>query len=273
MHPILLIGGGRMGQALLNGWLADPSLGPILVIEPSPSQDLLALRDEKRLNVAPSLDAAAPSGAQNLAIIVAIKPQLFEAVLPAYLHLSGPETLVISIAAGKTLGDLAHYFPKALLVRAMPNTPAEFGLGITGLVSTPNLADTARAHAQKIMSAVGAVEWVDHEALIDTVTAISGSGPAYVFLFVEALTKAAQAQGLAPESAARFARATIIGAAGLLARRSDSPAALRQAVTSPGGTTAAALGVLMAPGALEQLIGDAVSAAVARARELGGIKT
>ena len=272
--PVLLVGGGRMGQALLKGWLNAPDIGPVFVVEPNPAAGLAALIDGQRVRLIDGPDKLPQglAGLTGLSVIIAIKPQMFDQVLPAYKNLALAGTLILSIAAGRTLSDLGRLLGNAAgFVRAMPNTPAEVGRGITALVAGEDLAADARRRAELLMQAVGEIAWVSREDDINTVTAISGSGPAYVFLLVEALTKAGMAQGLSPDQAAQFARATIIGAGRLLEHATDSPKSLREAVTSPGGTTAAALGVLMAtPHVLEEMIDQAVTAALARARALAG---
>jgi pyrroline-5-carboxylate reductase len=180
--------------------------------------------------------------------------------------------LVISIAAGKTIAWLAERLgPAARVVRTMPNTPAAIGRGITVCCAGPGVDDRGRALTDRLMQAVGEVAWIDDEALMHAVTAVSGSGPAYVFLLIEALTGAAAAAGLPADLAARLARATVAGSGELARLSADSPARLRADVTSPGGTTQAALAVLMADGGLARLMEDAVAAAAARSRELAAI--
>jgi pyrroline-5-carboxylate reductase len=262
----VLIGAGKMGSALLEGWLRlglDPNA--IAVIEPQPSADIAALAARGvRLNPA----AAALSDAA--AIVIAVKPQAASEALPATAPFASASTVVVSIMAGRTLGFLQSALgPGRALVRAMPNTPAAIGRGIT--VAVAQNADAAqRALADRLLAATGAVEWIDDEALMDAVTAVSGSGPAYVFLLAEALAAAGIAAGLPPALAQKLARETVTGAGELLHRSPLAAAALRANVTSPGGTTAAALAVLMGEDGLTALMTRAIAAAAARSRELAG---
>jgi pyrroline-5-carboxylate reductase len=259
---ILLAGAGKMGGTMLEGWLAL-GLSPehVAVIEPQPSREIAALC---RLN--PSRDAAG----EVAAVVVAVKPQIAPDVLPALAPFVGSATVVVSIMAGRTLQFLAGSLPQAALVRAMPNTPAAIGRGITVAVANPRVSPEQRALVDALLSAVGAVEWITDEALMDAVTALSGSGPAYVFLLAEAMAHAGTAAGLPAALAATLARATVAGAGELLHRSPLDPATLRQNVTSPGGTTAAALDVLMAEDGLERLMTEAIAAATKRSRDLAG---
>lgn len=261
--PVALVGAGKMGGAMLDGWLGR-GLAPAqaVVIDPKPSPELAA--KGVVLNPAPS------ALSKMRVVILAVKPQVAAEVLPSIKGLVGADTLVVSVMAGKTLAFLQTAFPDAALVRAMPNTPAAIGRGMT--VAVPNAKVTA---AQKqlthdLLAATGVVEWIDDEGLMDAVTAVSGSGPAYIFHLAEALAKAGVAAGLPPHLAETLARATVAGSGELLHRSPLHPAILRQNVTSPGGTTAAALDVLMAPEGLEALMTKAVAAATKRSRELAG---
>lgn len=262
---LVLVGAGKMGSAMLQGWLAlglDPNR--IAIIEPKPSADITALAaGGVRIN---------PSTINNASVIViAIKPQDAATVVPALKPLAGAATLAVSIMAGKTLGFLQDALSvDAAIVRAMPNTPAAIGRGITVALPNAKVTQDQRALADKLLGAVGAVEWVAEESLLDAVTAVSGSGPAYVFLLAESLARAGTAAGLPPDLAARLARATVSGSGELLHRSPLDAATLRQNVTSPGGTTAAALGVLMAADGLDPLMEKAVAAATKRSRELAG---
>jgi pyrroline-5-carboxylate reductase len=202
--------------------------------------------------------------------VVAVKPQIAPEALPALAPFVAGATVVLSIMAGRTLRFLADNLPGAALVRAMPNTPAAIGRGITVAVANPRVSPEQRALVDALLSAVGAVEWVTDEALMDAVTALSGSGPAYVFLLAEAMTRAGTAAGLPPTLAATLARATVTGAGELLNRSPLDAASLRQNVTSPSGTTAAALEVLMAKDGLERLMTAAIAAATKRSRDLAG---
>jgi pyrroline-5-carboxylate reductase len=264
--PLVLVGAGKMGSALLGGWLGlglDPR--KVIVIEPQPSKELNALRRRGlRINPAVNIRGAAA------AIVLAIKPQTAPGALPGLVLLLGPKTLVVSIMAGRTLQFLERLMPKAAMVRAMPNTPAAIGRGITVACPNARVSGAQRTLAHKLLVATGAVEWVDDERLMNAVTAVSGSGPAYVFLLAETLAQAGVAAGLPAALAAKLARETVAGAGELLHRSELDAAALRTNVTSPGGTTAAALDVLMGEGGLEPLLKKAVLAATKRGRDLAG---
>jgi pyrroline-5-carboxylate reductase len=265
-HTILLAGAGKMGGALLQGWFAlGLSPDKVAVIEPQPSPELAALsRQGLRLN--PPRDAVGALAA----VVVAVKPQIAAEVVPSLAPFVGGGTVVVSIMAGRTLGFLADSLPRAALVRAMPNTPAAIGRGITVAVANSRVAPEQRSLVDVLLSAVGAVEWITDEALMDAVTALSGSGPAYVFLLAETMARGGTAAGLPPALADRLARVTVAGAGELLHRSPLDPATLRQNVTSPGGTTAAALEVLMTEGGLERLMTAAIAAATKRSRDLAG---
>jgi pyrroline-5-carboxylate reductase len=263
---IVLVGAGKMGSALLEGWLAL-GLSPrnVAVLEPQPTPEVAALA-ARGLRLNPSAAAVG----EVAALVVAVKPQVAPEVTPALFPFVSAATVVVSIMAGRTLAFLAGALPSAALVRAMPNTPAAIGRGITVAVANARVSDAQRALVDALLSAVGAVEWVADEALMDAVTALSGSGPAYVFLLAETMAQAGAAAGLPPALAATLARATVAGAGELLHRSPLDAATLRQNVTSPGGTTAAALDVLMAKDALAPLMRRAIAAATARSRELAG---
>jgi pyrroline-5-carboxylate reductase len=266
---VALIGAGNMGLAMLEGWAAEGLAGDqVAVVDPNPSQRLQALCASKGY----SLSSEPLAGAARDAVILAIKPQMLEAGAAAATPFVGADSVVVSILAGKRISDIAARLPAAsAIVRAMPNTPAAIGRGMTGAFASAKTRDDQRALAHALLAAAGQVEWVESEALIDSVTAVSGSGPAYVFYLVECLAAAGAEAGLPPELAARLARATIEGAGELLHRQADvSAETLRQRVTSPGGTTAAALGVLMAEDGLAPLMSRAVAAAKKRAGELSG---
>ena len=204
------------------------------------------------------------------AIVIAVKPQTAPEAVPPLARYVGKNTLVLSIMAGRTIGFLEKALPGAAIVRAMPNTPAAIGRGIT--VACPNGKVSARQRklASDLLAAIGTVEWANDETLMDAVTAVSGSGPAYVFLLAEAMTKAGIAAGLPADLAATLARETVAGSGELLHRSPLDAATLRQNVTSPGGTTAAALAVLMGPGGFDELLTKAIAAATRRGRELAG---
>jgi len=264
---ILLAGAGRMGGALLEGWLALSVPGNrITVLDPSPSTSVRARCAERGVVLNPTTSFPVDT------VLLAVKPQIFDAAAPAIEAWAGPGTVVVSIVAGKTLANLAARFPRAsAVVRAMPNLPAAVGRGVTGVLPGAPLSDCASAGVARWLEAVGRVEWLSCERDIDIVTAVSGSGPAYVFLLAEALGRAAERAGLSADLAGRLGRATVEGAGELMHRNPDlAPAELRRNVTSPGGTTAAALAVLMADDALQPLLDRAVDAAFRRAQELSG---
>ena len=266
---LVLVGAGKMGTAMLEGWLAQGlKLTQLIVIEPQPGKSLKALaRRGVKLNPKPGPKAKADASA----IVIAVKPQTApDAVPPLGLYV-GRSTVVLSIMAGRTIGFLERSLPPATaIVRAMPNTPASIGRGIS--VATANTKVTApqRKLAGNLLAAIGKVEWVGDEGLIDAVTALSGSGPAYVFLLAEAMAKAGIAAGLPAGLAMRLARETVAGSGELLHRSDLDAATLRQNVTSPGGTTAAALEVLMGPGGFNELLTRAIAAATRRSRDLAG---
>ncbi len=263
---LVLIGAGKMGGALLEGWLRlglDPK--HVAILEPQPSAEIAVLaRRGLRLNPDPK------TLANVAAIVIALKPQVAAQAIPPLGPLVSGSTVVVSIMAGRPLQFLSGALARpCALVRAMPNTPAAIGRGIT--VAVPRNANTAqRDLADRLLAATGAVEWIDDEALMDAVTAVSGSGPAYVFLLAEAIAQAGVAAGLPPPLSATLARETIAGSGELLHRSPLAAAALRENVTSPGGTTAAALTVLMGESGLAALMTKAIAAATARSRELAG---
>jgi len=262
---LVLVGAGKMGGAMLEGWLAR-KLPPkkVVVIEPQPSKAIKALAKRGvRINPKAGIGTAA-------AIVLAVKPQTAPEALPPLALLAGPKTAVVSIMAGRTLGFLEKYFPKSAVVRAMPNTPAAISRGITVGVGNTRMTATAKKLAHGLLAATGSVEWTSDEALMDAVTAVSGSGPAYVFLLAEAMAQAGEAAGLPRALAEKLARETVSGSGELL-RQSPLPAStLRQNVTSPGGTTAAALEVLMGNEGVPPLMTKAVAAAARRGKELAG---
>lgn len=262
---LVLVGAGKMGSAMLDGWLAR-GLNPkkLIVIEPRPGEPMQALK-RRGLSLNPKGKAAAAS-----AIVIAVKPQTAPDALPSVAPYVGKSTLVLSIMAGRTIGFLQKTLPGAAIVRAMPNTPAAIGRGISVAVANPKASARQRKLAGDLLAAIGKVEWASDEALMDAVTALSGSGPAYVFLLAEAMARAGIAAGLPAELAARLARETVAGSGELLHRSPLDAAMLRQNVTSPGGTTAAALEVLMGPGGFDQLLTKAIAAATRRSRELAG---
>ncbi|MET0445982.1 MAG: pyrroline-5-carboxylate reductase [Pseudorhodoplanes sp.] len=259
---VVLAGAGKMGGAMLMGWLAgglDPAR--VVVLDPYLSDEIKALAARGvRLN--PDVSDIG----KVAALILAVKPQMFAEAGPTLRALVG-ESLVVSIMAGTTIAGITRTCG-GRIVRAMPNTPAAIGRGITVAVAADDVTSAQRELTDALLRATGSVEWVEDESLIDAVTAVSGSGPAYVFLLAEEMARAGIAAGLPPELAMKLARETVSGSGELL-RQSDLDAAtLRKNVTSPGGTTAAALGVLMAEDGFEPLLTKAIAAATARSREL-----
>jgi pyrroline-5-carboxylate reductase len=251
---------------MLDGWLAR-GLNPkkLSVIEPQPAKRLKALA-RRGLKINPKTKPT-----KAAVIVIAVKPQTApEAVPPLRMHV-GKATLVLSIMAGRTIGFLERALPLGTaIVRAMPNTPAAIGRGITVAVANSKVTARQRKQASDLLAAIGKVEWVSDETLIDAVTALSGSGPAYVFLLAEAMAKAGIEDGLPVALATRLARETVAGSGELLHRSDLDAATLRQNVTSPGGTTAAALEVLMGPGGFDELLTRAIAAATKRSRDLAG---
>jgi pyrroline-5-carboxylate reductase len=263
---LVLVGAGKMGGAMLDGWIAR-GLNPkkLVVIEPQPGKTIKSLT-RRGLTLNPKGKANAAS-----AVVIAVKPQTAPEAVPPLAPYVGKTTLVLSIMAGRTIGFLEKSLPSgAAIVRAMPNTPAAIGRGISVAVANAKASARQRKLASDLLAAIGKVEWVGDEALMDAVTATSGSGPAYVFLLTEAMTKAGIAAGLPAPLAARLARETVAGSGELLRRSNLDAVTLRQNVTSPGGTTAAALEVLMGPGGFDELLTKAIAAARRRGRELAG---
>ena len=267
-RPLLLVGGGKMGEALLAGWLAQ-GLGTdaVLIVEPDASRrQYMAASHGVRVVASPDEFAEAPTPG---ALLLAVKPQMMDAALPAYAGLPAADTLVLSIAAGKPVALFEQALGSQLgVVRAMPNTPAAVGRGVIVLYANAGASAEQRALAERLMAAVGSVHWVADEEQMHAVTAVSGSGPAYVFLMIEALAAAAVRSGLPETLATELARGTVSGAGELARLSPESAAQLRTNVTSPSGTTAAALAVLMGPDGLAPLLERAVAAAARRSREL-----
>jgi pyrroline-5-carboxylate reductase len=260
---IVLAGAGKMGGAMLSGWLARGlDASKVAVIEPHPSDEIKAL-DAKNIRLNPT-----PQDVGAVAtFVIALKPQMFREAGPALKPFVTPDVLVVSIMAGITIAAINEVCGGAV-VRAMPNTPAAIGRGITVAVAASNVSTGQRALADALLRATGSVEWTDDETLMDAVTAVSGSGPAYVFLLAEELARAGVEAGLPPELATKLARETVAGSGELLHRSELSSATLRRNVSSPGGTTAAALEVLMGPDGMQSLLTRAVAAATKRSREL-----
>lgn len=262
---IAFLGGGNMASALIGGLLAQGfDATAIHVIEVS------AAARERLAAQYPVHVSTAPDAAARLCdtLVLAVKPQDMRVAL-ASLGSDLGDTLVISIAAGLRLEDLSRWLGgHRRIVRCMPNTPALIGKGISGLYALPDVSREERTRAEQVLGAVGEAVWVEAEALLDPVTAVSGSGPAYVFWFIEQLAASGERLGLAPQTAQRLALATVLGAAELAARAADPPAVLRERVTSKGGTTEAALNVFAEERMAERLA-RAIEAASRRGAELG----
>ena len=263
---LLLVGGGKMGSALLAGWLARGlEKTKAVVVEPDATR-------AKQLAAEFGVQVVADAGAVNAkpeVVLLAVKPQSMDAVLPLYKKHGG--ALFLSIAAGKTIGYFErHLGADAAIVRSMPNTPAAVGRGITVACANKQVSAPQRALSTELLKAVGEVEWVDDEGLLDAVTAVSGGGPAYVFLLAESLAAAGVAAGLPKDLAEKLGRVTVAVAGELLHQSPEPAAQLRKNVTSPQGTTERALNVLMGPDGWQNLLDKAIAAAAARSRELSG---
>lgn len=264
--PLLLIGAGKMASALLEGWLrlgVDPA--QVFAVDPGPAPEIVSML----AGAGVALNASEIP--EPAVVLLAVKPQMLDDVVPLLRRHVGAGTLVMSVLAGKSLASLEAVLPEGTpVVRTMPNTPAAVGRGMTALVATAAVTGVQRALADALVSASGEAAWLEDEAQMDAVTAVSGCGPAYVFLLVEAMANAGVAAGLAPELAMQLARTTVAGAGELL-HRSELPAeTLRVNVTSKGGVTAEALAVLMAPDGLQPLFDKALARAAERSRELAG---
>jgi pyrroline-5-carboxylate reductase len=265
--PVVLAGAGKMGGAMLAGWMERGlAADRIIVQDPGPPPEIAELLVRAGIRRVAEIESLPRSPA---VIVAAVKPQVMDEVFPRVARLAGPGTLTITIAAGKSIASFARHLPQgAAVVRAMPNTPAAIGRGVTVCCANPHTRAAQREDCERLLSAVGSVHWIDDEALMDAVTAVSGSGPAYVFALVEALAEAGVAAGLPRELANQLARETVSGSGELLARSPLAAEELRRNVTSPGGTTAAALAVLLAEQGLGALMREAVAAATKRGREL-----
>ena len=268
-QSLVLVGAGKMGGAMLRGWLAGglPASG-VALIDPVPAPDIVALAAQHGLKLNPAEGELAPPEV----MILAVKPQMLDTAAPRLAPIAGPQTLVLSVMAGKTIANIQARLPLVrAVVRVMPNTPAAVGRGASAGAANAAVSPVQRAWAERLMRTVGMFDWLADEALIDAVTALSGSGPAYAFALVEAMAKAGEAVGLPADLAMKLARATVEGAGELMHREPETSAAqLRINVTSPAGTTAAALGVLQGADGLDPLLAKAIAAAHRRAGELAG---
>jgi pyrroline-5-carboxylate reductase len=265
VNRLVLVGCGQMGSAMLRGWLGTGAAMQFIVVEPAGLPTAFAGKTSISCHRLIEEVAAAPAPD---AVVFAVKPQIIDDVLPAYRRWTGPQTLFLSIAAGKTVPGLARHLGDAAIVRVMPNTPAAIGRAISVACANQRVLPEQKRLAETLLTAIGESVWVDDEALMDAVTAVSGSGPAYVFLLIETLAAAGEKAGLPPELALRLARDTVAGSGELARQSSETPAKLRENVSSPGGTTLAALDVLMAADGMPKLLERAVAAAAARSREL-----
>jgi len=261
--PILLVGFGKMGGAMLAGW-RERGLARSVAVDPmvpaAPGPEVVVVADA----------ASIPAGFAPAAVVLAVKPQNAAETLPLYARYAG-SAVMLSIMAGRTLAGMRTLLGEgAALVRAMPNTPAAVRQGVTVACPGPGVTTAQRALCDTLLAAIGSVAWVDDEGLLDPVTAVSGSGPAYVFLLAELMEQAAIEQGIPADLARKLARETVSGSGALLAASAEDAAVLRRNVTSPGGTTAAALGVLMEQAAMPDALSRAIAAATKRSRELAG---
>jgi pyrroline-5-carboxylate reductase len=263
---LVLVGAGKMGGAMLEGWLkAGANPARIAVLDPNPSDDVTALARSHGLRLNPAISAIHDAEV----LVIAVKPQVMEDVLPAVVPLGAPRPLVLSVAAGKTIASFErHFSASAAVIRTIPNTPAAVGRGITTMVANANVSGAQLQMARTLLSAIGEVVTVNDESLIDAATAVAGSGPAYVFLLAECLASAGARMGLPADVATQLARATVAGSGELMRVSGIDAATLRQNVTSPKGTTYAALQVLMADDGMQSLFDRAVEAATLRSREL-----
>ena len=269
-QTLLLAGCGKMGEAMLSGWL-DRGISPsnINLVEPN---DATATRLRETYAVSTyATPGEIPKDEAPDFVVFAVKPQMMDVVAPEYRRFASPSTAFLSIAAGKTIAYFQkHLGTEAVIIRAMPNTPAAVRRGITVAIANPHVSDAQRTSCDNLLQAVGSVEWVDDEGMIDAVTALSGGGPAYVFLLTECMAEAGKQAGLPDALAERLARETVSGAGELMRQSDEPPAILRKNVTSPAGTTAEALAILMADDAWQPLMTQAIAAAKKRSQELAG---
>lgn len=262
---ICLVGAGKMGMAIVRGWLAA-GIAPeqMMLFHPSPSERTRQTAQEYGLALATETLASEPR-----VVIMAVKPQMMSSVYAHVRPMVGADTLILSIVAGTSIAAMSEGLGTARVIRTMPNVPAQVGKGVTGLFARSDVGESDRELSSALLGAAGKIVWLDAERDIDALTAVSGSGPAYVFLMVEAMAAAGVEQGLQPEQAMLLARQTIIGAAALMEADPADVSVLRQNVTSKAGTTAAALDVLMADDGLSALMSRAIDAARRRSEELG----
>jgi pyrroline-5-carboxylate reductase len=262
---VVLVGCGQMGSAMLRGWLKSGAASRYVAVEPyGVPADIAAASQVSAHKSAAEL----PDGLVPDAVVFAVKPQVFDEVVLPYRRWVRPQTMFMSIAAGKTIAGMAKHLGDAAIVRVMPNTPAAIGRAISVACATPRVSATQRQLCEGLLAAIGDSTWIADEALMDAVTAVSGSGPAYVFLLIETLAAAGEKAGLPADLALQLAKATVSGSGELACVASETPAKLRENVTSPGGTTRAALDVLMADDGMGALMVRAVAAATRRSREL-----
>ena len=265
---LVLAGCGKMGGAMLEGWLkagADP--GKIVGIDPAPPPEVASLMARHGVRLNPPVDQIGDAEV----VVIAVKPQVMDSVLPALVPLKSSHPVILSVAAGKTIASFAKVFgDDAAIIRTIPNTPASIGRGITAMVANAHVSDRQMALAQALLASTGEVVTVGDESMIDLVTAVSGSGPAYVFWLTECLAAAGEHIGLSADLSMRLARATVSGSGELMRQSGIDAATLRQNVTSPNGTTYAALQVLMADDGMKPLFEKAISAAARRSKELAG---
>ena len=263
---LVLVGAGKMGGAMLEGWLkggAKPSR--IVALDPAPPPEMMVLIERSGIRLNPEISTIHDAEV----VVLAVKPQLMEDVLPGLKALKTSRPLILSVAAGKTIASFERHFgADAAVIRTIPNTPAAVGRGITAMAANANVSAAQMGLARSLLEAVGEVVTVPDEAMIDAVTAVSGSGPAYVFYLTECLAAAGEKVGLPKELAMQLARATVAGAGELMRQSGTEAATLRQNVTSPKGTTYEALQVLMAENGMQPLFDKAIAAAVRRSREL-----
>jgi len=263
---LVLVGAGKMGGAMLEGWLrGGAEASRIVALDPAPPAEVKALIERHGVRLNPDVSTIRDAEV----VVVAVKPQLMEEVLPGVTGLKSARPLVLSVAAGKTIASFERHFGSdAAVIRTIPNTPAAVGRGITAMAANANVTPAQMALARALLEAVGEIVTVENEAMIDAVTAVSGSGPAYVFYLTECLAAAGEKVGLSRDLAMQLARATVAGAGELMRQSGTEAATLRQNVTSPKGTTYEALQVLMAPDGLQPLFDKAIAAATRRSREL-----